>query len=364
VSLADKSSPAAAAGPPMARARALVERVGPVRTVAFAALLGIVVVLLPVLVSTFWLQIATSVAIYSIVALSLALLIGRVGLVSLNQIALLAVGGWIALRLGFGTSLPFPVLLLATGVITGVIGTLIGLPALRLSGLYLALITLMAAAAITLALQATNFPNGGSGFLGYSPNAAGSVAAALHRPPQLASDGGFYLAVVAVTALMFLLAALHVRGKAGRAWAAIRQSQQTAIAAGVNVTLYKLWAFALASFMTGVAGGLLAASAGGLTTYGFPTQDSITLLAVVLMGGVYSFGGPIVAALLLKLLPELLKNWGLPPDLLTILFGIGVLQVMLTAPAGLVVQVPRDLAGLAGLVRRRLAGADAEAAAE
>src|SRR5256714_9964612 len=149
--LADQSPPAAPAGPPLVRARAWIERVGSVRSVAIAIGLGVVVLLLPVLVSTFWLQIATSVAIYSIVALSLALLIGRVGLISLNQIALLAVGGWIALRLGFGTPLPFPVLLLATGVLTGVIGTLIGLPALRLSGLYLALITLMAAAAITLA---------------------------------------------------------------------------------------------------------------------------------------------------------------------------------------------------------------------
>ena len=58
---------------------------------------------------------------------------------------------------------------------------------------------------------------------------------------------------------MFLLALWHVRGKAGRAWAAIRQSEPAALAAGVNITLYKLWAFALASFMTGVAGGLLAA---------------------------------------------------------------------------------------------------------
>ena len=354
MSLADESGPAVAAAIP--RARAWVERVGSIRSVAFAVVLGIVVLALPALVSTFWLQIATSVAIYSIVALGLALLIGRVGLISLNQIALLAVGGWIALRLGFGTSLPYPLLLLATGVITGVIGTLIGLPALRLSGLYLALITLMAAAAITLALQATNFPNGGSGFLGYSGTAAGSVAASLRRPALLESNTAFYLGVVGVTALMFLLAALHVWGKAGRAWAAIRQSQPAAIAAGVNVTLYKLWAFALASFMTGIAGGLLASSAGGLTTYGFPTQDSITLLAVVLMGGIYSFWGPIVAALLLKLLPELLKNWGLPPDLLTILFGIGVLQVMLTAPAGLVVQVPRDFANLGRMVARRFSG--------
>src|SRR6266851_6370252 len=110
--------------------------------------------------------------------------------------------------------------------------------------------------------------------------------------------------------------------------------------------LYKLWAFALASFMTGVAGCLLAASAGGLTTYAFPVQDSITLLAVVLMGGIYSFWGPVVAGVLLKLVPELLKNWGIPPDVLTILFGIGVLQAMLTAPEGLAVQVPRGLANL------------------
>jgi branched-chain amino acid transport system permease protein len=352
MSLADQLAPAAVA----ARARAGVERATAVRWAVVAALLVFAVLALPALVSTFWLQISTSVAIYSIVALGLALLIGRVGLISLNQIALLAVGGWVALRLGFATPLPFPVLLLATGVITGVIGTLIGLPALRLSGLYLALITLMAAAAITLALQATNFPNGGPGFLGYSPGAAGSVAAALHRPALLATDAAYYRTVVVVGALMFLVAALHVRGKAGRAWAAIRQSQSAAISAGVNVTLYKLWAFALASFMTGVAGGLLAASAGGLTTYGFPTQDSITLLAVVLMGGIYSFWGPIVAALLLKLLPELLKNWGLPPDLLTILFGLGVLQVMLTAPAGLVVQVPKDLAGLGRMLTRRFSG--------
>jgi branched-chain amino acid transport system permease protein len=335
------------------------ERPAAVRAGVIVVLYLVVLLALPVLVSQYWLQISTSVAIYSIVTLSLALLVGRVGMVSLGQIALLAVGGWVALRLGFGTSLPFPLLLLATGLITSGVGTLIGLPALRLSGLYLALITLMAAAAITVAIQATNFPNGGSGFLGYSPALAGSVSSSLHRPSLLASSTAFYRAVVVVAALMFLLALAHVRSRAGRAWAAIRQSQQSAIAAGVNVTLYKLWAFALASFMTGVAGGLLASSAGGLTTYAFPTQDSITLIAVTLMGGVFSFWGPVVAALLLKLLPEILKNFGLPPDLLTILFGLGVLQVMMTAPAGLAVQVPKDLANLSRLLRSRLGGAAA-----
>ncbi len=145
---------------------------------------------------------------------------------------------------------------------------------------------------------------------------------------------------------MFLLALWHVRGKAGRAWAALRQSQATAVAAGVNTTLYKLWAFALASFMAGIAGGLLAAASGGVAIGQFPVQSSILLLAVVLMGGVYNLWGAVVAALLLRLLPALLDNWGVSTELLTILFGVGLLQVLLTAPGGLADQVPKDLARL------------------
>ena len=146
---------------------------------------------------------------------------------------------------------------------------------------------------------------------------------------------------------MFLLAVWHVRGKPGRAWAAIRQSQATAVAAGVNTTFYKLWAFALASFTAGVAGAMLAVGDGGVNINQFPVQNSITLLAVVLMGGVYSIWGAVVAALLLRLLPALLDDWGVSTELLTILFGIGVLQVLMTAPGGLVDQVPKDLAKLA-----------------
>ena len=107
-----------------------------------------------------------------------------------------------------------------------------------------------------------------------------------------------------------------MRGKPGRAWATIRQSEPAALAAGVNISLYKMWAFALASFMTGIAGALLASSSGTLYNLTFPTQDSIILLAVVLMGGIYSLWGAVVAGILIKLLPALLDNWGLPPDLL------------------------------------------------
>jgi branched-chain amino acid transport system permease protein len=151
---------------------------------------------------------------------------------------------------------------------------------------------------------------------------------------------------------MFLLALWHVRSRPGRAWAAIRQSEPAALAAGVNITLYKLWAFALASFLTGVAGGLLAAHVGKLYTYQFSTSDSILLLAVVLMGGIYSLWGAVVAGLFMKFLPALLDNWGLPADLLTILFGVGILQVLLTAPGGVSQQFPRDMKRLGGAIAR------------
>jgi branched-chain amino acid transport system permease protein len=319
-----------------------------------AALLLIVLLVLPPLLSAYWIDVLTAVAIYTVVALGLGLLMGRVGLVSLGQIAVLALGAWVAAKLAFATPIPFPLVLLIAGAITMVLGTVVGLPALRLSGLYLALITLMLAGAITVVLTATNFPNGGPGFLSHTESSFGNPA--VRRPSIATSDPAYFRYTVIVAALMFALAWWHVRSRPGRAWAAIRQSEPAALAAGVNLTLYKLWAWALASFMTGVAGGLLAGHVGKLYTYQFPTRDNIILLAVVLMGGVYSLWGAVVAGALMKLLPALLDNWGLPPDLLTILFGVGVLQVLLTAPGGIAGQLPRDLArlgrALSGLLRR------------
>src|ERR671933_2782121 len=145
-----------------------------VRIAVIAALLAILLFALPPLLSLYWIDVLTAVAIYSVVALGLGLLMGRVGLVSLGQIAILALGAWVAARLDYGTSIPFPIVLLISGVITLVLGTIVGLPALRLSGLYLALITLMLAGAITVVLTATNFPNGGHGFLGHTESSFGS----------------------------------------------------------------------------------------------------------------------------------------------------------------------------------------------
>jgi branched-chain amino acid transport system permease protein len=339
----------------------------PGRLAAASIFFLVALIALPWFLSSYWLLIMTSVVIYSIVTLGLGLLIGRVGMVSLCQFVLLAIGAWVALRFAYasspvsdvagttasqvaGSRIPFPVLILLAGLITGAVGTLIGLPALRLSGLHLALVTLMAAGAITILLQASQFPNGGGGFFGNS--ATGGATSTLSRPSIATTDTGYYRYCVVVAGVMFVIALWHVRSKAGRAWAAIRQGEATALSAGVNTTFYKLWAFALASFMAGIAGGLLAAATGGVNINQFPVQNSITLLAVVLMGGVYNLFGAVIAALFSQFLPALLDNWGLSTELLTILFGIGVLQVLLTAPGGVVEQFPKDMAKLG----RRIGG--------
>ena len=317
-----------------------------------AALLLFAFFALPELLSLYYIDTMTQVAVYSMVTLALGVLVGRVGLVSLGQVAVLALAAWVAARLLFETTQPYPVILIEAGLVTMAAGVLIGLPALRLRGLYLALITLMFAGSITVVLATVNFPNGGHGFTGY--NGGLLHIPPIRRPSIAASDPAYYRYSVVVAILMFALFLAHIKTRPGRAWAAIRQSEPAALAAGINTWFYKLWAFALASFITGVAGGVLAGAVHYLYSIDFPPQDSITLLAVTLMGGVYTMWGAVVAALLYQFLPALLNNWGVSADWLIILFGVGVLQVLTTAPAGLADQVPKDLARLGRFLGRRL----------
>jgi branched-chain amino acid transport system permease protein len=320
------------------------------RVAIVTAALAFCLLAIPALTSTYWIKVFTAVAIFSIASLGLGLLYGRVGMISLCQIALLAVGGWVTLRLGYGTGLPFPILLIIAGAVTAVIGIAVGLTALRLSGLYLALITLMFAGTVTIVLNAIDFPNGGHGFKGLTVNTQGSQ---MRRPDAATGDGAYLRYCIIVALILFLLAAWHLKSRPGRAWAAIRHGEATAVSAGVNVTLYKLWAFALASFLTGIAGGLLAASVGILDVVQFPTVASIELLAAVLIGGIYSMWGAIIAGLFSQGIPAVLETLGLNAQLILILFGVGVLQVLMTAPNGIAGQLQDGSSALAGRLHRR-----------
>ena len=321
------------------------------RVATFAGVMIVVLFVAPAVFGAFWTKILLEMAAYSLVTLGLNLIVGRVGIYSLCQIPLVAAGAWFALRLHFlfNENLPFPLILLGAGFLTGILGVVIGLPALRLSGLYLALVTLMAAGAITLLLISVKFPNGGGGFWGFNTRSASGFNS-IPRPGIAESDDAYFRYTVIVAAIMYIVAAWHIKGKPGRAWASLRQSELTAIAAGVNTTLYKLWAFALSAAIAGVAGGVIAA-ANGVTTNQFPVEQSILLLAVVLLGGAYNLWGAIVAAFFLRVFPQILdKELGLPTELLTALFGVGVLFTLMMQPKGVV----EDLANLGRLIGTKL----------
>src|SRR5207248_10404295 len=136
-------------------------------------------------------------------------LYGRVGMISLGQVALLSIGCWAGTRLAYATSMPFPLLLLVVGAITCVIGVLVGLTAIRLSGLYLALITLMFAGATTVVLSVWDFPNGGGGFTGHTSSPDLSGLANVRRPAMAVGETAYYRYVVVVALIIFVIALVH-----------------------------------------------------------------------------------------------------------------------------------------------------------
>jgi branched-chain amino acid transport system permease protein len=339
----------AAQSQPAATRPAALALLGKVAGVAIPLIL--VAIFLPELLSAFWLRAFTSAAIFALAAAGVALLYGRLGLVSLAQVALLGVGAWASLRLSHGTGLPFEVILLGGGIAAGLVGLLVGLPALRMRGLYLALITLMAAGAFQVIVGGTGFPDGGSGFLGRVTSA--SARQLMARPWLAQSDPAYFRYVLVVVAIGFLLVALHRRTQPGRAWALIRKSEACALSAGVNVTRYKTWAFTLAGFLAGIAGGLLAGSVGQLDGRNFPASDSILLFALTVVGGAYSWLGPVITGLLFRAFPSLLISWGVDGNLAYIVFGAALLHALITAPAGVAGQLSDLAAGLRARFKRQ-----------
>ncbi|WP_421703795.1 branched-chain amino acid ABC transporter permease [Aliiroseovarius sp.] len=295
---------------------------------AFAALMFL---LLPSLAGGQWVKIFTSTSCFIMAAAGVAFMYARLGMVSLGQVGLMAVGGWVMLRMNHASTFPFEVNLAVSAAVTMLFGWLLALPALRMRGLYLALITLMAAGGIEVVLSTVRFPNGGEGFWGVMP----SAAAPFRRPAIAQSDAAYLRYVIAVVTLGFLVLAGHRKLPPGRAWAMIRRSEAAALASGLNVVYYKAWAFGLAGLMAGVSGGLLAGALGLLDPATFRAPESILLFALAVVGGARFWLGAVVAGVLYRVLPALFNDWGLDADLALIVFGAGLLHAVITAPDGI-----------------------------
>lgn len=304
------------------------------------------ILILPGLSSRYWLSVFTSAGCFTLAIAGVAFMYARLGMVSLTQVGLMGIGGWVALRLNYAFDFPFEVNMGLAALATMICGWILALPALRMRGLYLALVTLMAAGGLEIIFATFQFPNGGTGFWGVNIGSGGII-----RRPWLAQTPEAYLRYVILCALLgFLFIEAHRRLQPGRAWALIRRSEAAAMAAGVNVTLYKTWAFGIAGLLAGGAGALLAGSLGLLDDGTFRASESVMIFALAVVGGARHWQGAVVAAILYKVLPALLNSWSVDADLSFVIFGAGLLHAVITAPDGIAGQL---IDGVRKLTRRK-----------
>lgn len=305
-------------------------------------------VAVPWFANAYWIKTLTSSLALAVAVAGVALLYGQLGLVSLCQYALLGVGGWVALRLAH-LGWAFELCVLAGGIASCIVGMLAGLPALRLKGLYLALVTLMMAGGVQVVVSATGFPDGGPGWLGRT---MGSERLMMPRPAFARSDAAYFSYVAVWLAAVLVLVRAHRHTRAGRAWALIRRGDAAATAAGVNILLYQTWAFGLAGLAAGIGGALLAGGVGQLDGRAFGASESVMLFALGVVGGVQHWLGAIVSGLLLRAVPSLLTDFNVNGFLAMIFFGAALLHALITAPQGIAGQLIDALAALSRRLRR------------
>jgi branched-chain amino acid transport system permease protein len=228
--------------------------------------------------------------VFVIVGLGMNLLVGDTGLVSLGHAGFLAIGAYATVLLMTELSVPFPIALLAAGVVSAGFGFLLGLPALRLVGPYLAIATLGFGLAVTLIIGHSTVFGGHMGLVVPTPSLG---------PLSLSTDLSKYY-LIAGTAVALGVAARNLSvTRVGRAWRAIRDSEIAASTMGVDVAWYKTLSFAVSAAYAGIAGGLLATMTGFISPGVFTFTLSLIFLAMVVIGGIGSLPGAVLGSLLM-----------------------------------------------------------------
>lgn len=278
------------------------------------------------LLPSYWLFLATSAVIVAIVARSTGLVTGQAGMISLCQLSFAAVGAWVVTRLGLsGLGVPFLAQIVAGGLAAVPFGVLVGLPALRLRGVHLAVVTLGFATTVDVYLRVKGFPR--EGF-------ATAVV-----PPRPFDDPRIYFVLCWATfVVVAFLLALAGRRRAGAAWLAVRHSERATAAMGMSVPRVKLTAFAMSGFVAGLSGGLLTGQVGLVTPENFAPVGSLVTFAVAVMTAAQYVEGALLAGVLVAFFPELLRRLGLPLDIADLVFALGAIDVLRRGRGGIAAQ--------------------------
>lgn len=282
--------------------------------VGFVILLVIAVIIIPGLANEYWLRsILIPFLIYSLAALGLNLLTGYAGQVSLGSAGFMAVGAFAAYNLAVRLDLPFFLYLPLAGIIAAAVGTVFGLPSLRIKGFYLIVTTLAAHFVIEWVFIRVQW------FTNYSPS--GVIDAPTMTLFGLALDSPVqrYYVCLGVVGLLTLAAKNMVRSSIGRSWMAVRDMDIAAEIIGIHMLKTKMLAFAVSSFYLGIAGALWAfVYLGSVDAQAFDLNRAFQILFMVIIGGLGSILGSFLGAGFIILLPIALNN-------LATLFG-GALQ--------------------------------------
>jgi branched-chain amino acid transport system permease protein len=262
------------------------------------ALVVVILVLPPLVLNNYWLAIVNTIGIASIGAVGLNILVGFTGQISLGQGGFLAVGAFTSGLLSGRAGLPIPVAIIAAVFATAAVGAVVGLPALRLKGLYLAIATLASQEILSFVIRRWGWLTAGQGFLDVP--APGFGRAGFER--------GWYLVIVAIATVAALGARNLFRSALGRSFMAVRDQDIAAATIGVNVTRAKLTAFAVSSGYVGLAGALTAHYTEIVTWERFTLDVSVTYLGMIIVGGLGSVAGSIYGAAFLMFLPPLLSS--------------------------------------------------------
>ena len=311
------------------------------------ALLIVAAFLVPVFGSRGAVNVATLALIYVMLGLSLNIVVGYAGLLDLGHVAFYAVGAYCYAILaqhgvGFWTTLPIAALL------TGTLGLLLGFPVLRLRGDYLAIVTLGFGEIVRILLNnldsLTNGPKGINNipkpglFNIVFTRKGGAGETPFHElvgiPFSTEQRGIFlYLIILGLCLLTLWVINRLLRMPIGRAWEALREDEIACRSLGVNTTGIKLSAFAIGAAFAGLAGAFYAAFQGSVTPDSFTFWESAIMLAIVVLGGMGSQTGVILAALALTIIPEIAREFS---QYRMIIFGAVMVLMMIWRPQGLI----------------------------
>lgn len=303
------------------------------------ALFAAGVILFPFWASPYALTLANQIAIATVGAIGLNILVGYTGQISLGQGAFMAIGAYGAGLMTARLGLPFYLSIPLASLLTAAAGLVFGLPSLRLKGLYLAIATLAAQQIVEWTVTHWTALTGGTEALVIpSPRLFGV---------RMNSDFNFYWIATGAAALTALATANLFRSRVGRSFVAVRDQDIAASALGVDVYRTKLLAFATSSFFVGMAGALLAHYRAIVTWERFTLETSIVYLAMIIIGGLGSIHGSFFGAVFMVLLPAAIDTFGrsfqdsLPalagvlPSIQQGIFGLVVLLFLVLEPEGL-----------------------------